>query len=257
MTSPQTPRISVCMATYNGAEFIEEQLGSILDQLGPDDEVIVVDDASTDDTAQVVARWGDDRITLHRAPRNRGYVQTFGDALARAKGRYVFLADQDDVWTPGRLDAMCAALSTHAVVATNLSTLGSGDRLRGPFGQTDWRLLAADSRHHARNVLGILAGNRPYYGCAMGIRREGLAVALPFPEYLTESHDLWLALFGNLAGSIEHVEFRSLARRLHGGNQTPNRPRGIVPALRSRLLLLRCIATLRRRIASSRTDRTR
>lgn len=243
-----TSQASVCVATYNGASFVEEQLRSILDQLGPDDEVIVVDDASTDGTPEIIESIDDPRIRVHRAPVNRGYVRTFEEALGRATGCHIFLADQDDIWLPGRLDIMRASLATHAVVATNLATLGSGDHLRGPFGQSDWRLRSKDSTHHRRNVLGILVGNRPYYGCAMALQDETLRTALPFPEYLTESHDLWLALCGNLMGSIDHLEIRSLQRRLHGDNQTPNRPRGVVAVLRSRLLLLRCIRELRGRL---------
>ena len=242
-----TPNVSVCMAAYNGARFIEEQLASILDQLGPYDEVVVVDDASTDDTADVVAAVDDPRVRLVRAPQNRGYVRTFEAALREARGRYVFLSDQDDVWRPGRVDAMRTSLDESLVVATNLSTLGGGDALVGPFGQPDWRLHAADSSRPLRNVLGILAGNRPYYGCAMAVRREALDLVLPFPSWLNESHDLWIALAGNLSRSMRHLELRSLERRLHGDNQTPNRPRGPLMVLRSRLMLLRAIAELLRR----------
>ncbi|ACZ31581.1 glycosyl transferase family 2 [Xylanimonas cellulosilytica DSM 15894] len=249
-----SPEISVCMAAYNGARYIGEQLRSILDQLGPDDEVVVVDDASKDATADVVEAVGDPRVRLLRAPANRGYVRTFEAAIQAARGRFVFLADQDDVWRAGRVTAMRAALEDRAVVATNLATLGRGGTLTGPFGQPDWHLRAADSDRPWRNVLGILAGNRPYYGCAMAVRRDALTVALPFPAYLNESHDLWLALVGNLSHSMRHLELRSIERRLHGENQTPNRPRGPLAVLRSRLLLLRAIATLlvrRRRLRTA------
>ena len=248
-----TPDVSVCMAAHNGSRFVEEQLSSILDQLGPHDEVIVVDDASTDTTADVVAAVADPRVRLVRAPQNRGYVRTFEAALREARGRYVFLSDQDDVWRPGRVDAMRAALDESLVVATNLSTLGADDAIVGPFGQPDWRLHAADSSRPLRNVLGILAGNRPYYGCAMAVRSEALDLVLPFPSWLNESHDLWIALAGNLSRSMRHLEVRSLERRLHGGNQTPNRPRGPLTVLRSRLMLLRAIAELLRRRLSRRS----
>ncbi len=245
------PRVSVCMATYRGARFVEEQLTSILEQLGPDDEVVIIDDASPDSTVDAINGITDPRIRLERATTNRGYVRTFEAALRSARGEFLLLSDQDDVWLPGRVDAMTRSLEAHAVVATNLTMLGGPDSLRGPLGQADWRLRPEDSRRAARNVLGVLAGNRPYYGCAMGVRRDALAVLLPFPGYLTESHDLWIALYGNLSGSIEHLPIRSLARRVHGENQTPDRPRGIVPVLRARVMLARAVGTLRRRIASS------
>lgn len=247
------PAVSVCMAAYNGERHIAEQIETILVQLGEDDELIVVDDCSTDGTADVVGSLADERIRLVRQVPNAGYVRTFEHALRLARNPHVLLSDQDDVWLPGRADAMSAALGRTAVVATNLTTLGGADSLRGPYGQSDWKLRSRDSRRAVRNVVGILAGNRPYYGCAMGVRKSELDSVLPLPSYLTESHDLWLALYGNLSMSITHLEIRSLARRLHETNQTPVRPRGPVAVLRSRAMLVRSVLTLWRRLGR-RTD---
>lgn len=250
MTVPPlpSPRVSVCLATYNGSAWLDEQLTSILDQLGPDDEVVVVDDASTDDTVARLRARGDDRVRVEVQEANRGYVRTFERALGLARGDLVLLSDQDDVWAPGRVAAMTAALDAGAdVVATNLGTLGGPDTIRGPYGQADWHLRAADSGRRVRNVLGVLAGNRPYYGCAMGVRRAVLTTALPFPAFLDESHDLWLALHGNLLGRMRHLELRSVRRRFHGDNASPDRPRGLRLVLRSRFMLLRAVVELLRR----------
>ncbi|WP_205304993.1 glycosyltransferase [Nocardioides sp. 616] len=240
--------VSVAMATYNGASYVEEQLASILAELGPCDEVVVVDDASTDDTVERLARVEDPRVRLVRADVNQGYVRAFEQALGLARGEVVLLADQDDVWVPGRVSVLTKALESHQVVASNLATLGGADGIPGPFGRNDWRLRSRDEARHVLNVLGIWAGLRPYYGCAMGVRRDALAMALPFPHYLDESHDLWLALYGNLAGSISHVETRTVRRRIHDANATPVSPRGLLAVLRSRLLLLRATLHLRSRL---------
>jgi O-antigen/teichoic acid export membrane protein len=245
------PRVSVCLATYQGAAHVREQLASVLPQLAADDEVVVVDDGSADGTADVVAGLADPRVRLHRHEVNRGYVRTFEEAMTRAQGDVLLLCDQDDVWAPGRVDAMVAALADAAVVATNLGTLGGPPNLRGPYGQPDWRLRERQSRQHVRNVLAVLAGNRPYYGCAMGLRREALDVLVPFPAFLDESHDLWIALYGNLAASVRHLEIRSLDRRFHDGNASSPRPRGPRAVLGSRLMLVRCVRELRRRLRSA------
>jgi glycosyltransferase involved in cell wall biosynthesis len=250
------PRVSVCLATYDGARYVHEQLRSVLAELGPTDEVVVVDDASTDGTADVVAAIDDPRIRLVRAARNRGYVTTFAAALESARGELLLLCDQDDVWVPGRVAAMVAALGRADVVATNLATLDGPDRIRGPYGQQDWHLRAAASRHRVRNVLGVLAGNRPYYGCAMGVRRSVLRTALPLPAYLVESHDLWFALWGNVVGTVEHLELRSVRRRYHESNASPDRPRGVGAALRSRWMLVRCVVTLLGRRGDARRGRS-
>jgi glycosyltransferase involved in cell wall biosynthesis len=239
--------VSVAMATYNGSAHVAEQLDSILEQLGPHDEVVVVDDASTDDTRDVLAAVDDPRVRVILSPVNRGYVRAFETAIAATRGEAVLLSDQDDVWLPGRRDAMAAALRDHQVVVTNLATLGGPDSLRGPFGQHDWKLGPGDDERRAANLAGIVAGLKPYYGCAMGVRRDALATVLPFPPHLVESHDLWLAMYGNLVGSIAHLDIRSLARRLHDDNATPTRPRGPRAVLASRFRLVRALLTLGRR----------
>lgn len=247
------PRVSVALATYNGAAYIEDQLRSILDQLSPHDEIVLVDDASRDDTLARVRAIDDPRISITARADNRGYVRTFAEALGRTTGDVVLLSDQDDIWLPGRVDAMVAALTDGAdVVATNLSTLNGPERIPGPYGQSDWHLRAASSTHRWRNVLGILIGNRPYYGCAMGLTRSALDRVLPFPEFLVESHDLWIALDGNIRGTMRHLPLRSVARRYHQDNASPERPRGPVMVLRSRWMLLRAAALVARRRASRR-----
>jgi glycosyltransferase involved in cell wall biosynthesis len=240
--------VSVAMATYNGAAHVAEQLTSILAQLGPDDDVVVVDDASTDGTLAVLSTVADARVRIVESPVNRGYVRAFEVALGATRGDVVLLSDQDDVWLPGRRDAMVRALRRHQVVATNLTTLGGPEALRGPLGQADWKLGPRDDGRPVANVVGIIAGLKPYYGCAMGVRRDALATVLPFPPHLVESHDLWLAMYGNLVGSIAHLDRRTLARRLHGDNATPTRPRGPRAVLVSRARLVRALFTLLRRL---------
>ena len=234
-------RVSVCLAAHNGAAFVGQQVRSILDQLGPDDEVVVVDDASTDSTVEVVEAFGDPRIRLSRNDSNVGYVRTFERALGLAEGAYLLLADQDDVWAPGRLEAMVAALDTAGVVATSVAVLGD------PPGPPRWPLRARDSQRYAANVAAVLVGVRWYFGCAMGLRRDVLPLVLPFPPWLTESHDLWIGLVGNVARTMRHLEAPSVARRLHDANQTPQRWRSLPTILRARLMLARCLVEARRR----------
>lgn len=249
MSTPDPrPGVSVAMATYNGSSWVAEQVSSILGQLGTEDELVIVDDASTDDTVSVVRSVADDRVRLVESPVNRGYVATFEAALLACRHDLLLLADQDDVWPRGRVDAMVAALARTDVVAGNLALLGTGEALQSPFGAEGWVLRSDDSSRHVRNVAGVLAGMRPYFGCAMGLRRAVLDTVLPFPPFLHESHDLWLALVGNVRGSMTHVEDVVVWRRIHETNTSPSRPRGVLPALRSRWMLLRCLAVISARV---------
>lgn len=228
-------RASVCMATYRGAEYVAEQILSILDQLGPNDELIIVDDDSPDDTVAVIREFTDPRLTLMEAPVNQGYVKSFEQGVLASSGEYVFLADQDDVWVEGRLEMMVEALATSDVVATNFEILGGGSR-------GSVRVLrATDSHHYFRNLVGVMVGYRPYYGCCMAMTRRQAKIFAPVPAFLTESHDLWLAISGNVGRSIRHMDDASLLRRLHDNNATPRGWRPLPVIIRARVMLVRCL----------------
>src|SRR6201999_4542205 len=82
--------LSVCMATYQGERYVERQLRSILDQLGANDEVIVVDDCSRDRTVEKVKSLQDPRIKLFQNNRNHREVYSFGRAIEIARGDILF-----------------------------------------------------------------------------------------------------------------------------------------------------------------------
>ncbi len=240
-------RVSVCMATYNGAAYLQEQLDSILSQLGERDEVIVVDDGSTDATLDLLAAADDPRIAVHRTERNLGYVGAFGRALREARGDVLVLSDQDDVWPPGRVDALVGALREAEVAVGNVVELEGRRPLPSPVRRRPWLLRAGTSRQHGRNLLRIWAGVIPYFGSAMAIRRDALDRVLPLPAWLTESHDLWIATVANVDGSIRHLDEVVVWRRLHETNASTSRPRGLGPVLRARIMLLRLVIEARRR----------
>ncbi|MCS5716595.1 glycosyltransferase [Herbiconiux sp. CPCC 205763] len=245
-------RASVCMATYRGSAYVAEQIESIVAQLGPDDELVIVDDCSPDDTVAVIVatidRLGESRVFLTRTNENVGYVRAFEAAIRRARGRYVFLSDQDDVWTPGRHEAMIAGLGHSLVVAGNHSILGrAGARLWYP------PLRSQQSRNHLANLFAIMIGYRPYFGCAMGFRREAIEGGiLPIPTYVRESHDVWIAITGNVRRSIRHLDQVVVERRLHDTNQTPLGIRAPLVILRARWMFVRLIAEAYRRTVAAR-----
>ncbi|HOA86156.1 MAG TPA: glycosyltransferase [Microbacteriaceae bacterium] len=241
-------QVSVCMATYNGERYVGEQLRSILDELEAHDEVIIVDDASTDSTIAVLDAVEDPRVRVIAQAQNRGYVRTFAHAMELAVGDVLMLADQDDVWVPGRRRALVDALRDRQAAASNLVLLGDDAPLRSPVTGKPWRLRTATSRQRIRNELRILSGAAPYFGCAMAVRRDFLSSLMPFPEYLVESHDLWIATVANTFGELQHVDRATVRRRIHELNASSPRPRGVSAALRSRWMLARLAAeALRRR----------
>jgi glycosyltransferase involved in cell wall biosynthesis len=204
------------MATYNGKEYIGEQLTTILVQLAADDEVIIVDDASSDGTLEVVRAFADARIKIVENGRNAGHVASFSRALSLARNDTLIMADQDDIWLPERVRLMVAALARPGMLA--LASNSEFMHSSGARMQYDCEgVTAASSGQHGANIWSIFTGRRRYYGCAMALRREFCKVVLPIPAYV-ESHDLWIAMAGNIARANVHLDQATLVRRVHGNN---------------------------------------
>lgn len=234
------PRISVCLASYNGVPHIREQIASILADLDADDEVVVVDDASEDETVALLEGLADPRVRVVRLQRNQGHVKTFERAIGEATGEIIMMSDQDDVWPPGRIETLTTALATADLAAGNYAILG--DESTGPVPPLT---PAMDGRGIA-NVVGLMLGRRQYWGSCMAFRSELRSVLLPFPRTV-EAHDHWLALVGNVAGTTAHPAGRVTLRRIHGGNLSPVRRRSIgkVAQTRVRLVALTGVAAAR------------
>jgi glycosyltransferase involved in cell wall biosynthesis len=97
---------SVIIPAYNAGTYIKQCIDSVLKQLGTDDEVIVVDDGSTDETVEIVNNWQDARLKLLRKPFNRGVAAARNWGLKIACGDYIHFLDHDDLWSPGRLEVL-------------------------------------------------------------------------------------------------------------------------------------------------------
>jgi glycosyltransferase involved in cell wall biosynthesis len=112
---PHAPLVSVVLPAYNCGPFISDALDSVVSQNYPALEVLVVDDGSTDETCDVVARYGS-AVTLIRQ-RNAGAAVARNEGMRRARGEYVALLDADDLWLPGKLRLQVDYLESHADVA--------------------------------------------------------------------------------------------------------------------------------------------
>ena len=191
----QRPAISVCMAAYNGERYITAQLQSILSQLDACDEVIVVDDASKDETKEKVRSLKDSRIRLIEHATNLGVSRTFEDAIRAASGRILFLSDQDDLWAPRKVAAILDVFRSNpdvSLIATDVALIDADDNLiagsyfnpRGGFSAGLWANLV-------RNRFG---------GCTMAFRSEVIGEILPLPHRYDVLHDVWIGVRCSLSG---------------------------------------------------------
>ena len=114
-------KCSICLATYNGEKYIQELLNSILCQIDINDEIIVSDDYSTDNTLTIIRSFNDFRIKIFMNQGKRGVVNNFGNALKYASGDYIFLCDQDDVWFSNKKNICISYLDDADLIVTDCS----------------------------------------------------------------------------------------------------------------------------------------
>ena len=202
--------ISVCVATYNGEKYIEQQLKSILSQLGPEDEVIISDDGSKDETIEVIKMINDGRVKIHFNKGTHGYTPNFENALRLSKGNYVFLSDQDDLWAPNKVSRCMEELKTHDAVFHDAKVIsGEGEVIN-------------ESLKNIRPSYTSLFGNfykMGHLGCCTAYNRKLINLALPFPKnYKLCSHDDWLVEISCAYGKVSDIDDKLTYYRRHGNN---------------------------------------
>lgn len=230
--------ISVCMATFNGGKFIREQLESILSQLPPDAEIIIADDGSTDDTLLVVDSLNESRIRVLPAERHLGVIYNFERALRASKGEIVFLADQDDVWLPGKVEMCLAALNEADLVMHDAFLRGLSDAFESAWGRNG---KLSDIRTYRSGVVANWWKNS-FTGCCMAFRRKVLDKALPFPKNLP-MHDQWLGVVAEKYFKVSYVDEPLVDYRQHSSNAThiKKSPAGVLQKIKWRVDLLKAI----------------
>ena len=232
--------ISVCMASYNGCKYIREQLESILSQLPSDVEIVIADDGSTDDTLKVVESLNEPRIRMLPAEKHLGVIYNYERALLASKGEIVFLADQDDVWLPGKVEKVLAALNGADLVTHNAWMLRPSESSWTRSGKLN------DIRAYKSGVVGNWWKNS-FTGCCMAFRRNVLDKALPFPKNLP-MHDQWLGIVAEKFFKVKFIDEPLVEYRQHSTNATHigNSPAGVLQKIKwrfdlARVLFFKCV----------------
>jgi glycosyltransferase involved in cell wall biosynthesis len=208
------PMISVCMASYNGERYIEEQIRSILPQLGLNDELVVVDDGSSDSTRERIMKFGDRRIRLITQATNRGVVETFEHAVRSAVGDILFLCDGDDIWAPDKVEKVLLAFASNpeaTVVCTGMKLIDeNGEGIE----ESDYM----KHREFNASLMANLVRNQ-FQGSAMAFRSQLLSLILPFPKGRLLLHDAWIGLCNIIwGGDTVYIAEPLLHYRRHTGN---------------------------------------
>ncbi|TLV03301.1 glycosyltransferase family 2 protein [Dyadobacter luticola] len=208
-----TPRISIAMCTYNGRDFLQQQLDSILAQTVSDWEMVIVDDCSADDTHAILNAYAerDPRFKIHCNDQNLGYNKNFEKALQLCECDIIAICDQDDIWRPDKLETQLNALGDHQLIYHDSEFIEDSGK---PMG-----IKISDKFNFYR-------GSNPeaflYLNCVSGhsimMKKPVLEKALPFPANF--HYDQWLAFISATEGSINFVDQCLVKYRQHQKNNT-------------------------------------
>jgi len=225
-------KLSVAIATYNGEEYIEEQLASILQQSRAVDEVVICDDQSSDNTVAVVQNFIEKhglapawRIEVNE--KNLGYASNFIGAAKKTIGDLIFFCDQDDIWLPDRIKEMEEVMQQNPGV----QLLGSEFE---PFTSTndapsvpDWELKQfKNDKSLAKfdwNSKNIFIGCQ---GCTMCIRRSFFEETIPY-WFTGWAHDEYVWKLALCRDGLYMYHAHTLRRRLHSTNVTLHKMRNL------------------------------
>ena len=205
------PKISVCIATYNGEKYIRTQLESILKQLSDNSEIIISDDGSNDSTLLIIESFYDPRIKLFPYQTFKSPIYNFENALKHATGDVIFLSDQDDLWLDGKVEKMMAAIKTHDVVLSDCRIVDAKDQT---VAESFFEVNGS-----GRGLLKNLYRNS-YLGCCLAFKRKVFERILPFPSDIP-MHDWWIGIIAEAYYKIAIINEPLIHYRRHGINASP------------------------------------
>lgn len=220
--------VSVAMTTYKSKKYVEEQLVSIFSQSRLPDEIIIMDDASPDDTFDYVKEIikkapSKIKISVYKNEVNLGFQQNFEQCFQRCSGDVIFSCDADDIWEVNKIEKVLSVFEQDKKVSMVFHDAviidGEGTCINESLNQGwDTRKNKIDSEQLV--AFEIKRQGCPY-GMTMAFTRKLLLYALPF---MTEvSHDEWLILCAPLVGKVICLEDKLTRYRRHGANTSGNK----------------------------------
>lgn len=218
-------RISVAMATYNGARYLQQQLDSLAHQTLQPFELVVGDDGSTDDTLAILTAFATQvsfPVRIHRNRKNLGYAENFLQAAIRCNGEWVAFCDQDDVWLPHKLSACAGAVTDAPRLNLVLQNAELCDAQLTPSGRAFPNIIDP----------GIFGPNSQFgfwvwLGCLQTVKTD-LFRQFSFSDrprnYFKldgiQSHDKWTCMLANALGGIRVLSGIAALYRRHDGALT-------------------------------------
>jgi glycosyltransferase involved in cell wall biosynthesis len=205
------PLVSVVMSTFNGQQYISQQLDTIIAQTYPAIEIVIVDDASTDNSFSIAQEYQarDQRIKLFRNEKNLGPNKSFEKGIGLASGEYIAISDQDDIWELNKIETMLLKWPPTAQFVYTIP---------GQFNDNDFdsRKPVRGFHHSDMNNLHKLVFNTPISGHASMFKKELVKRCTPFPSDIY--YDWWISMHAAKNGLIGFIPETLTWQRIHARN---------------------------------------
>jgi len=209
--NPTNTSVAVVVATYNGASFLLAQLESIAQQTHKPAQIIIVDDASSDDTVRIANNFADahPEVLVVQNETRLGYIKNFEKGMLLATASYVALSDQDDIWVPNKLEKLLFAIGDQMLAYSDSELIDANGGLLHQKMSSIKNQLAYHSP-----VMYAIGAWAP--GHAMLFKKELINKAVPFPVLVT--HDFWLGFVATCYSKVVYVNEPLVHYRQHTQN---------------------------------------
>lgn len=207
------PRVSVALITHNSEKYLSAQIDSILSNIGPDDEIVVSDDCSTDKTALILKQYAskDPRFHLYFSSEHLGANKNAEKAFSLCAGEFIFHSDDDNVWKPGKVETVLAVFKANPKVALVMHDATITDSDLKPVAPSffAWRKSKPGVFH---NIV-----RTSYGGSMMAFRSSFKPFVLPFPPEMPFFFDCWLGFMSDKHGKSLFIKDNLSFWRRHEG----------------------------------------
>ena len=189
--------VGVVLATYNGENFLDEQLQSIFNQTLLPDKVVIVDDCSTDGSMRIAEKWAQrhqETIEIHENIKNTGFIRNFERGISLCDTDFIALCDQDDIWHVDKLKKCISKLATDATIGLcyhNVDLVNVAGETIGADLKNLTNLDLPLERATAQDLI-IKDARSPIPGLAIVFSSKLKSHFLPIPGEKTCPHDWWL-----------------------------------------------------------------
>lgn len=211
------PLVSIVLTVFNGEQFLRDQLNSFLLQIYRNFEVIAVDDGSTDSSSSILHEFSKKHpdFFVFTLPRNMGQIDALEYGLRAARGKYIAISDQDDIWFPNKISKLLSSICGASAVFSDSILVGrDGSSLNRRFVKD---YLGVEFPPACCDPLWFIGGNI-VSGHALMFEKELVDILLPFSRAVM--FDQQIAIGSAVTGGLHYLDSALVSHRIHEGNTT-------------------------------------